>query len=113
MEGEAGTLDVTAFTLATLLRTVPADEWYNQRSRGTPVLDVAVGGKVRREIKTPPSPLTIPPLFARDAGIARNHLAHPVVFCASKAFPLSIRPHAEFDPRHKTILSKEETFKEG
>lgn len=34
--GTAGvTLDVTAFTLATLFRTVPADEWYNQRSRGT------------------------------------------------------------------------------
>ncbi|EGI59242.1 hypothetical protein G5I_12577 [Acromyrmex echinatior] len=39
VEGEAGTLDVTAFTLATLFRTVPVDEWYNQRSRGTPVLD--------------------------------------------------------------------------
>lgn len=38
-EREAGTLDVTAFTLATLFRTVPVDEWYNQRSRGTPVLD--------------------------------------------------------------------------
>jgi len=36
--GEASTLDVTAFTLATLFRTVPVDEWYNQRSRGTPVL---------------------------------------------------------------------------
>lgn len=33
--GAGGTLDVTAFTLATLFRTVPADEWYNQRSRGT------------------------------------------------------------------------------
>ncbi|KYM98483.1 hypothetical protein ALC62_10840 [Cyphomyrmex costatus] len=39
VEGEVGTLDVTAFTLATLFRTVPVDEWYNQRSRGTPVLD--------------------------------------------------------------------------
>ncbi|KYM85698.1 hypothetical protein ALC53_04479 [Atta colombica] len=39
VEGEASTLDVTAFTLATLFRTVPVDEWYNQRSRGTPVLD--------------------------------------------------------------------------
>ncbi|KYQ49278.1 hypothetical protein ALC60_11662 [Trachymyrmex zeteki] len=39
VEGEAGTLDVTAFTLATLFRTAPVDEWYNQRSRGTPVLD--------------------------------------------------------------------------
>ncbi|EZA54755.1 hypothetical protein X777_05040 [Ooceraea biroi] len=37
--GEAGTLDVTAFTLATLFRTVSVDEWYNQRSRGTPMLD--------------------------------------------------------------------------
>jgi len=39
VEGEASTLDVTAFTLATLFRTVPVDEWYNQRSRGTPALD--------------------------------------------------------------------------
>lgn len=47
--GKAGTLDVTAFTLATLFRTVPVDEWYNQRSRGTPAFDERRGNHHKGE----------------------------------------------------------------
>lgn len=56
MEGEADALDVTAFTLATLFRTVPVDEWYNQRSRGTPVLKETVEeSKTRNENPSHPT----------------------------------------------------------
>lgn len=42
------------YALATLFRTVPVDEWYNQRSRGTPVLDERGRG---RETRPPTIPL--------------------------------------------------------
>lgn len=57
MEGgrRAGILDVTAFTCSQpSFGPCRVDEWYNQRSRGTPVLDERGRGRETR-------PPTIPP----------------------------------------------------